>query len=201
MTRRIKKFFEYVEIKATLAAHSKYAAHILFIVSFLENFISPIPGDVVIAPLSALKPEKKWFFVVYATIASVLGSLVGYAIGFFLFKSIGEPLVSFYGGNEAFHLFKELFNQYGFLTLFLAALTPIPDKAFAILSGVTSVGIIPFVCAIGLGRCIRFGIVAYVSARYGREALILLGKKFKTITIITVILIILVITFFHFAVQ
>lgn len=201
MTRRIKQFFDYVEVKATLAAHHKYATHILFIVSFLENFISPIPGDVVIAPLSALKPEKKWFFVAWATIASVLGSLVGYAIGFFLFKSIGMPLVSFYGGDQAFYLFKELFNQYGFLALFLAALTPIPDKAFAILSGVTLVGIVPFMCAIGLGRSIRFGIVAYVSARYGREALILLGEKFKIITILAVALIIMLITFFHFAVQ
>lgn len=201
MIHRIKAFYDYVELKATLAAHSPYAFPILFVVSFLENFISPIPGDVIVAPLSAVKPDQKWLIVFVATIASVLGSLVGYAIGFFLFSYIGESLVNFYGGHESFGVFKELFNQYGFLALFIAAFTPIPDKAFAILSGVTSVGLIPFVFALGLGRSMRFGIVAYVSARYGRTALVFLAQRFKVGTLILVPLIILIILFYHFRVQ
>lgn len=190
-----------MEERVKRAAYSKHAWRTLFAVSYLENFISPIPGDILVAPLAAHHPDRKWFIVLYATFASVLGSLTGYLIGYFLFQSIGAPLVAWYGGEDAFTLFKTVFEKYGFATLFVVAFTPLPDKIFTVLSGVASISLFPFVLAMALGRALRFGIVAYLAATYGRSAYSFLRNKFGLVTILLCIVAIVVVLFSRFAVQ
>lgn len=170
-------------------------------VSYLENFVSPVPADILVAPLAAQQPERKWFIVLYATGASVLGSLTGYVIGYFLFQSVGAQLVAWYGGEDAFFLFKTVFEKYGFATLFVVAFTPLPDKVFTVLSGVASLSLFPFVFAMALGRALRFGIVAYLSATYGRKAYSFLRSKFGLMTFLMCIIVIVIVFFSRFAVQ
>jgi membrane protein YqaA with SNARE-associated domain len=201
MFSRFTVWYEKMEERIKRAAYSKHAWRTLFIVSYLENFISPIPGDILVAPLSAQQPERKWFIVAYATGASILGSLTGYLIGFFLFQSIGAPLVAWYGGEDAFVLFKTVFEKYGFATLFVVAFTPLPDKVFTVLSGVASLSLFPFVLAMTLGRALRFAIVAYLAATYGRSAYTFLRTKFGLVTFIISIVVVAIILFSSFAVQ
>jgi len=201
MLLRLKLWYEKTEERVKRAAHSKHAWRTLFLVSYLENFISPIPGDILVAPLSAHHPDRKWFIVFYATFASVLGSLTGYIIGYFLFQSIGAPLIAWYGGEDSFILFKTVFEKYGFATLFVVAFTPLPDKVFTVLSGVASISLFPFVLAMGLGRALRFGIVAYLAATYGRSAYSFLRNKFGLVTFIICIVAVVVVLFSRFAVQ
>jgi len=201
MLLRLKLWYEKTEERVKRAAHSKHAWRTLFLVSYLENFISPIPGDILVAPLSAHHPNRKWFIVFYATFASVLGSLTGYIIGYFLFQSIGAPLIAWYGGEDSFILFKTVFEKYGFATLFVVAFTPLPDKVFTVLSGVASISLFPFVLAMGLGRALRFGIVAYLAATYGRSAYSFLRNKFGLVTFIICIVAVVVVLFSRFAVQ
>lgn len=201
MLLRLKLWYEKTEERVKRAAHSKHAWRTLFLVSYLENFISPIPGDILVAPLSAHHPDRKWFIVIYATFDSVLGSLTGYIIGYFLFQSIGAPLIAWYGGEDSFILFKTVFEKYGFATLFVVAFTPLPDKVFTVLSGVASISLFPFVLAMGLGRALRFGIVAYLAAMYGRSAYSFLRNKFGLVTFIICIVAVVVVLFSRFAVQ
>lgn len=201
MFSRFTVWYEKMEERIKRAAYSKHAWRTLFIVSYLENFISPIPGDILVAPLSAQQPERKWFIVAYATGASILGSLTGYFIGYFLFQSIGAPLVAWYGGEDAFVLFKTVFEKYGFATLFVVAFTPLPDKVFTVLSGVASLSLLPFVLAMTLGRALRFAIVAYLAATYGRSAYAFLRTKFGLVTFIISIVVVAIILFLSFAVQ
>ena len=197
----LKVWYEKIEERVKRAVYSKHAWRMLFIVSYLENFISPIPGDILVAPLSAHHPERKWFIAGYATFASILGALTGYLIGYFLFQSIGSSLIAWYGGEDAFILFKTLFEKYGFATLFVVAFTPLPDKIFTVLSGVASISLFPFVIAMGLGRGLRFGIVAYLSATYGRSAYAFLRNTFGYVTFFICIIAIVVVLFSRFAVQ
>jgi membrane protein YqaA with SNARE-associated domain len=182
MSAGLKVWYEKMEERVKRAAYTTHAWRTLFLISYLENFISPIPGDILVAPLAAHHPHRKWFIVLYATFASVLGSLTGYVIGYFLFQSIGAPLVAWYGGEDAFTLFKNVFEKYGFATLFVVAFTPLPDKIFTVLSGVASIALFPFVLAMALGRALRFGIVAYLAATYGRSAYSFLRNKFGLVT-------------------
>lgn len=201
MFSRLAVWYEKVEDRVKRAAYSKHAWRMLFVVAYLENFISPIPGDVLVAPLSVQYPQRKWFIVLYATFASILGSLTGYIIGHFLFQSVGASLIAWYGGGDAFVLFKTVFEKYGFLTLFVVAFTPLPDKVFTVLSGVASISLFPFVLAMALGRGLRFGVVAYLAATYGRSAYAFLRTKFGFVTFFVAIVILVVIFFSRFAVQ
>lgn len=201
MLSRLLMWYEKMEERVKRAAYSKHAWRTLFVVAYLENFISPVPADILVAPLSVQHPQRKWFIVFYATLASILGSLTGYIIGFFLFQSIGTSLVSWYGGEDAFMLFKTVFEKYGFATLFVVAFTPLPDKVFTVLSGVASLSLFPFVLAMALGRALRFGIVAYLSATYGRSAYSFLRTKFGFVTFLIAAIVVIIILFSHFAVQ
>lgn len=201
MLIHFKVWYEKMEERAKRAMQSRHAFRTLFVVAYIENFFSPIPADILVAPLAAHHPDKKWRIVLYATFASVLGSITGYMIGHFLFQPIGMPLITFYGGENAFALFKSVFDTYGFLALFIVAFTPLPDKVFTLLSGFISTPIIPFVIAMALGRMFRFGIVAYLAATYGRGAYAFLRNKFGTITFIVSIVLIATILFYRFAVQ
>lgn len=197
----IKDWYKKIEEQVKRAAYSKHAWRTLFVVSYLENFVSPIPADILVAPLAAQQPDKKWFITFYATLASVLGSLTGYIIGYFLFQSVGAHLVAWYGGEDAFVLFKTVFERYGFATLFVVAFTPLPDKLFTVLSGVASLPLVPFVLAMALGRALRFGIVAYLSATYGRSAYSFLRNKFGVVSFVICIIVIVVVFFSRFTVQ
>lgn len=201
MFLRFKTWYEKMEERVKRAAYSKHAWRTLFAVSYFENFVSPIPADILVAPLAAQQPNKKWFITFYATFASVLGSLTGYVIGYFLFQSIGASLVAWYGGEDAFVLFKTVFEKYGFATLFVVAFTPLPDKVFTVLSGVASLSLLPFVLAMALGRALRFGIVAYLAATYGRSAYSFLKEKFGLVTFVVAFVFVLLLIFSYFTVQ
>lgn len=201
MYTKLRTWYEQLEHKVKQAAYSKHAWRTLFLISYLENFISPIPGDVLVAPLAAQQPEKKWIITAYATFASVLGSITGYMIGFFLFQSVGTFLLGLYGGQDSFELFKTIFEKYGFATLFVVAFTPLPDKVFTVVSGVVGIGLFPFVVAMGLGRGLRFAIVAYLAGTYGRSAYAFLRNRFGMVTFFVAIVLLIILFFSQFAVQ
>lgn len=201
MLRALREWYVSTEEYVRRAAYSKHAWTTLFVVSYLENFISPIPGDILVAPLSAMHPARKWAIVLFATGASVLGSLTGYIIGSFLFQSVGQELIRIYGGADSFALFQSFFEKYGFITLFVVAFTPLPDKVFTVLSGVASLSLFPFLIAMGLGRGLRFSIVAYLAGTYGKTAYTFLREKFDITTIVASVVVVIILIFSYFAVQ
>lgn len=183
------------------AMQSRHAFSILFVVAYLENIISPIPGDVLVAPLAA-RPEYKWKSVAFfATLASVLGAVTGYAIGYFFYTSIGESIIDFYNLQTTVDIFQSMYAKYGLLTMFVVGFTPIPDKVFCMLSGSLGVAVIPFALAIGTGRCLRYIIVAYIADTYGRSAYAFIKKELPRLMLFSALLIIFVYLFVRFAVQ
>src|SRR5690242_8663359 len=62
-------------------AGSKHAEPWLFLISFAESSFFPIPPDVMLAPMCFARPERAYRYALVCTIASVLGALLGYAIG------------------------------------------------------------------------------------------------------------------------
>ena len=85
----------YARVKAL--AESPRAEGALAAVSFAESSFFPIPPDVLLAPMALAKPERAWRFALIATIFSVLGGMLGYAIGAILYDTVGQWLVNLYG--------------------------------------------------------------------------------------------------------
>src|SRR6185312_13557316 len=78
------------------AAHKPYALWILGAVSFAESSFFPVPPDVMLIPMSLARPQRAWLYAGVCTIASVVGGVLGYAIGALLYDSVGHWLISLY---------------------------------------------------------------------------------------------------------
>lgn len=137
--------------------------------SFAESSFFPIPPDVMLAPMSMAKPNKAWGYAALTTLASVLGGLLGYAIGHFAFEFI-EPLVRD-GGRyaEPFSAAEDWFREWGVWAIFIAGFSPIPYKIFTISAGVLHMALGPFVLASLVGRGARFFLVAALMAWGGER--------------------------------
>ena len=132
----------------------------LVAISFIESSIFPIPPDVLLIPM-VLAARSRWLGLAMAcTIASVLGGLAGYAVGFFLYDGIGRPLLEFYGYGAKFTNFQQRYNEFGAWIVFIAGISPFPYKVITIASGVTQLDITTFSIASIFARGIRFFVVA-----------------------------------------
>ena len=142
-----------------LARH-RYAAWALAGVAFIESSVFPIPPDVMLIPMALAERAKAWLYAAIATAASVIGGLAGYAIGYFLFETIGQSLIALYGYTEAFESFADRYNEWGAWIVFIAGTTPFPYKVITIASGVTALDLGVFIVASVLARGARFFLVA-----------------------------------------
>jgi len=151
----------------SLAGH-RHALWALAAVSFVESSIFPIPPDIILIPMVLAAREKAWQFALVCTISSVLGGLAGYAIGFFLFDSVGKPMLDFYGYGEKFGLFQGYYNEWGAWIVGGAGITPFPYKVITIASGVTGLDLVVFTVASVLSRGVRFFLVAGLLWHFGQ---------------------------------
>ena len=136
-------------------------------VSFIESSVFPIPPDVILIPMVLARRQAAWTLALICTGASVLGALLGYAIGFYLFQTVGQPILDFYGYQEAFARFQAGYNDYGGWVVAFFGLTPFPYKVITIASGVTELNIATFIVASVVSRGARFFIVAGLLWRFG----------------------------------
>jgi membrane protein YqaA with SNARE-associated domain len=149
------------------AADKPYALWILAAVAFAESSFFPIPPDVMLAPMSLAQPKRAWLFAAVCTAASVVGGVLGYAIGALLYDSVGHWLISLYGLGGKVEAFRASYAQWGAAIILLKGLTPIPFKLVTITSGFAGYNIWLFVLFSVITRGGRFFITALVLNRYG----------------------------------
>jgi membrane protein YqaA with SNARE-associated domain len=149
------------------AAHKPYALWILGAVAFAESSFFPVPPDIMLLPMSLAQPRRAWLFATVCTVASVLGGLLGYAIGAVLYDSVGHWLIHLYGLEGKVESFRASYAQWGAVIILLKGLTPIPYKLVTITSGFAGYNIGLFILCSIIARGGRFFIVAVVLNRYG----------------------------------
>lgn len=162
----------------------------LFAIAFIESSFFPIPPDIMIIPMVLATPKQAYKIACTATMASVLGGCLGYAIGVFGFELIAKPLLEFYGYMENFHKFENYYHQYGAWIVFIAGLTPIPYKLITIASGVVRLDLVIFTIASILARGMRFYLIAWLLKRFGEPMKTFIEKNLNLLSIIFVILLI-----------
>ncbi len=171
-------------------AASERAPTALFWVSFIESSVFPIPPDVMLIPMAIANRLKAWWYATMATIGSVLGGLLGYAIGYFLFDMVGQPILSFYGYGDKFQEFAAQYNEYGAWIVFMAGLTPFPFKVITIASGTTSMNIFVFLLASIVGRASRFFAVAALLYFFGQPIREFIERYFGILTVLFFVLLV-----------
>ncbi len=149
-----------------LADHPQ-ALWVLAAVAFIESSFFPIPPDVLMIPMILARPSRAWTIAGVALVASVLGGLLGYAIGALAFEQIGQPILASLGKAEAMAEFSTKFNDMGFWAVLTAGVTPFPYKVITIMSGWTGMPLGTFIATSILARALRFFIVAWLLWKYG----------------------------------
>lgn len=150
----------------SLAEHPR-ALWALAIVAFVESSVFPIPPDILMIPMIIARPSKAFVIAGVAMVASVLGGMLGYYIGWGLFESVGQPVLEFYGKADKFGEFAERYNEYGAWAVLIAGVTPFPYKVITILSGSTGLSLPVFIVSSIVARGLRFFIVAALLWKFG----------------------------------
>ena len=142
----------------------------LFVLSFTEAIVQPIPPDVMYIPMLANAagdvPLVVWLWLT-VTVASVLGSLVGYWIG----QRWGTSLMKRFGQEKHLTKLEHLTETYGTFGIFIPAFSPIPYKVLGWMAGMGHMAKRPFVMAGLAGRGLRFGLEAVLIGLYGDQAI------------------------------
>jgi membrane protein YqaA with SNARE-associated domain len=132
----------------------------LAVVSFVESSFFPIPPDVMLVPMVLSRREKAWWYATVATVASVIGGILGYAIGYYLYDAVGLPILKLYGNEHALDGFKAFVHDYGVPAVIIKGMTPIPYKVVTIAAGVGQMNLMAFIGASIVARALRFYLVA-----------------------------------------
>jgi membrane protein YqaA with SNARE-associated domain len=182
----LRKLFDWT---MRLAARQD-ALRALAVVSFAESSLFPIPPDVILIPMVIAQRARAWLIAGVCTVASVLGALLGYAIGLYLFDAIGLWVIELYGLQDKIPQFRAFYDQYGLLVILVKGLTPIPFKIVTIMSGAMHFDIPTFIAACIATRGFRFFIFAALLKRFGEPIQAFIEKRLTLVFLALLVLLI-----------
>jgi membrane protein YqaA with SNARE-associated domain len=149
------------------ASHPK-AEWWLALFAFMEASFFPIPPHPVLGLMCLAEPKKAVRFAAIATLASVAGGLLGYAIGHFVYESVGTQLLAVLGLTKSFPTAACYLREYGAEIIMIKGATPIPFKLLTITAGFIGMPLLTFLGASLVSRAISFMIVGVLFRLFGR---------------------------------
>ena len=159
----LKQLYDWIIAKS----ESRNALWVMAAISFAESSFFPLPPDLMLVPMGIANRRRIWLYALVCTIASVLGGIFGYAIGAFLFDSVGLWLMNLYGLTEKMQTFREWYQVNGHWAILLKGLTPIPYKIVTITSGLAGYSFTWFVILSIVTRGARFFLLAGLIYMFG----------------------------------
>ncbi|MBN2760667.1 MAG: DedA family protein [Rhodobacteraceae bacterium] len=173
----------------SMASH-RHALWVLAFVAFIESSVFPIPPDALMIPMIIARPSRAFVIAGVATLASVLGGVAGYAIGYGAFELAGRPVLEFYGKDAYFAEFATRYAEWGAWAVLIAGVTPFPYKVITILSGATALSLPVFIFASVVARALRFFIVAALLWKFGAPIRDFIEKRLGLVFVVFVVLLI-----------
>ena len=164
-----------------LSAHPR-APTWLGVVSFAESSFFPIPPDAMLVPMCLARPQRALHYAAVCTIASVVGGMLGYAIGFWLFDALAMPVLRAYGYGDALARFTAWYDQWGVWVILIKGLTPIPYKIVTIASGAAHFDFLTFLMASIVTRGARFFVLALLLRKFGEPIRAFIERRLTLIT-------------------
>ena len=171
-------------------AQHKNAKWYLSLISFAESSFFPIPPDILLIPMALASKARALFYAFMCTLFSVLGGILGYAIGYFFYNSLGIYIVDFYHLENSFSVFESYYKEFGILIVLGAGITPFPYKFITIASGVFGLNIFMFIVVSIIGRGLRFYLIAILLYFFGERIKLIIDNYFNILTIVFFILLV-----------
>ncbi len=162
----------------------------LFFIAVIEASVFPVPPDLLLIALALGRPDLALRFAALATSGSVVGAMLGYAIGLLLFTSVAQPLLELYGAMEQFEHVQQLFVEWGLALVLIAGFSPIPFKVITIAAGAFGMFFPGFMLASLLSRGARFYLEGILLKWGGTTLRIWVEQYFEWITLLVTLLVI-----------
>ncbi len=161
----LKKLYNWV---FSLAARES-AEIWLAVIAFVESSVFLVPADILFVPMALARPRRAFRYAAVATIASTLGGIAGYYLGYFAYETVAKPILSAFGELQKFeHLKACTSNGTLLLLLTTSGLAHIPPiKIVTILAGVAQISFWFFVLSCIIARGARFMALAWALKTYG----------------------------------
>jgi len=116
-------------------AETPYGSPALFFLAVAESSFFPVPPDPLLAALSLGRPKRSFHYALYCSIGSVIGGIIGYVIGMFLYDTVGVPILKTLSLTDAADGVFKLYNEKDAWVVSIAGFTPIPYKVITITAG------------------------------------------------------------------
>ena len=188
----MKKFIKQIYNKIIFFSSKKTAWIYLSFISFIESIIFPIPTDIFLAPIIISQRSKTIFLIFVTVFFSVLGGILGYFLGLYLWDLILPSINFIYPNfNEGFKSFEKNFLQYGWFLVIIGGFTPFPYKIITISSGILQLDLLMFIICSVLSRGARFSFVGFMFFKFGESIKNILEKYLNLMSIILITLFIL----------
>ncbi len=171
-------------------ANHRHAIRAMAFVSFAESSVFPIPPDVMLVPMIIARRDLAYRIATICTLASVAGGILGYAIGYFLYDSVGLWLVHLYGVHDAVAEFRSWYDSWGAAVILIKGLTPIPFKVVTIASGFFAYNFPLFVLLATITRGARFFLIAWLLKRYGEGVQAFIERRLNLIGTLVLVLLV-----------
>ena len=182
----LRRLYDWTMAKA---AHP-HAEWWLALFAFVEASFFPIPPHPLLGLMCLAEPKRAIRFAAIATIASVVGGLLGYAIGHLLFDTIGAQLLSLLGLTESFPKAACYLREYGAEIIMIKGATPIPFKLLTITAGFIQMNLVSFILASIVSRAISFMIVGVLFRLFGAPIKAFIDKYLGLVTVGFVVLVV-----------
>ncbi len=185
----------------TFSLASRKTAEIwLAIIAFIESSVFLVPADVLFLPMALARPERAYRLALIATLASTLGGVAGYLLGYWAYETIAQPILNFYGKLEQFENLRKCTGEPTIILLLvtsgLAHLPPI--KIVTILAGVVQVNIVLFILSCIIARGARFFALAWALKKFGEPIRLFIEKRLGLIAMLVALLLIALYFIFKF---
>lgn len=171
------------------AAHPQ-AERWLFAFSFMESSFFPIPPHPLLGLMCLARPERALRFGIICTLASVLGGLLGYAIGYFVYEALGQQILAALGLSAKFPVAACYLKQYGAEIILLKGATPIPFKLITITAGFIGLSLVTFLWSSLLSRAFQFMLVGVLFWKFGAAIKPFIEKYLAWLTALFLVLIV-----------
>jgi membrane protein YqaA with SNARE-associated domain len=182
--RLLRKTYDWILHWST----TKYALPALAILAFAESSFFPIPPDVLLIAMTVAVPMKAFRYAAVCSVASVLGGMFGYFLGWQFMDLVGTPIVEFYHFQEQFAKIGSWYEEYNAWAVGAAGFTPLPYKVFTLAAGAFEINFPVFVLASLVSRSARFFIVAGLIYKFGAPIKVFIEKYFNILSIVFLVL-------------
>lgn len=174
--------------------HTSYGTVILALFFFIDAIII-FPAGPLLLLFCSEKPERSFFYAFVSTIASVIGGITAFWIGFYIWELVGQQLVALITTPEKFAYLCDQYEKHEATAIILAGLTPLPYQLITLTAGFCHVSFIPFVVCSFIIRGARLFLIATIMFAWGKQVKDHINTYFNTLVFVFISLIALTLFF------